>query len=72
MNTMTMDDGDNIHCTQSTCLMCIFSILTENEISGAVSVQQQLSIVGRMCRTYPFLKVVSTGHLFQYEGFRHM
>mmetsp|Transcript_14644 Transcript_14644/g.22880 ORF Transcript_14644/g.22880 Transcript_14644/m.22880 type:complete len:862 (-) Transcript_14644:1428-4013(-) len=28
---------------------------------GAVSVQQQLGIISRMCRTYPFLKVVSTG-----------
>jgi hypothetical protein len=37
---------------------------------GAVSVQQQLSIVARMCRTYPFLKVVSIGHIFQYEGLR--
>lgn len=27
--------------------------------SGAVSIQQQLSIVNRMCRTYPFLKVDS-------------
>jgi hypothetical protein len=31
---------------------------------GAVSVQQQLQIISRMCRTYPFLKVVSTGVSF--------
>jgi ATP synthase regulation protein NCA2 len=34
---------------------------------GAVSIQQQLSIINRMCRTYPFLKVVSTGHLFEFN-----
>jgi hypothetical protein len=34
---------------------------------GAVSVEQQLRIVDRMCRTYPFLKVISTGHLFAYR-----
>jgi len=34
---------------------------------GAVSVQQQLRIIERMCRSYPFLKVVSTGHLFQFK-----
>jgi len=28
---------------------------------GPVSVQQQLHIISRMCRTYPFLKVISTG-----------
>lgn len=28
---------------------------------GAVSVQQQLRIIARMCRTYSFLKVVSSG-----------
>jgi hypothetical protein len=33
--------------------------------SGAVSVQQQLLIVTRMGRTYPFLKVLSTGTPFQ-------
>jgi len=32
---------------------------------GAVSVQQQLQIITRMCRTYPFLKVTSIGY------FRH-
>jgi hypothetical protein len=36
-------------------------------VSGAVSIQQQLSIINRMCRTYPFLKVVSTGHLFEFN-----
>jgi hypothetical protein len=34
---------------------------------GAVNVEQQLRIVDRMCRTYPFLKVISTGHLFAYR-----
>jgi hypothetical protein len=29
--------------------------------TGPVSVQQQLQIMARMARTYPFLKVVSTG-----------
>lgn len=32
---------------------------------GAVSVRQQLQILARMGRTYTFLKVISTGHLFQ-------
>jgi len=31
---------------------------------GAVSVQQQLQIIARMCRTYPFLKVISIGTTF--------
>lgn len=31
---------------------------------GPVSVQQQLQIVARMCRTYPFLKVLSSGIAF--------
>ena len=31
---------------------------------GPVSVQQQLAIIARMCRTYSFLKVISTGHSF--------
>lgn len=31
---------------------------------GAVSVQQQLQIISRMCRTYPFLKVISIGTTF--------
>jgi hypothetical protein len=31
---------------------------------GAVSVQQQLKIISRMCRTYPFLKVISIGTTF--------
>jgi len=31
---------------------------------GAVSVQQQLQIIGRMVRTYPFLKVISIGTTF--------
>lgn len=35
--------------------------------TGAVSVQQQLRIIERMCRSYPFLKVISTGHLFQFN-----
>jgi len=35
--------------------------------AGAVSVQQQLRIIERMCRTYPFLKVVSIGQVFQYK-----
>ena len=33
---------------------------------GAVSVRQQLSIIARMCRTYPFLKVASSRMLFEY------
>jgi hypothetical protein len=35
---------------------------------GAVSVQQQLQIISRMCRTYPFLKVISIGTTF-HENF---
>lgn len=31
---------------------------------GAVSVQQQLQIIGRMSRTYPFLKVIGSGTTF--------
>lgn len=31
---------------------------------GAVSVQQQLRIIARMCRTYSFLKVISSGISF--------
>ena len=34
---------------------------------GAVSVQQQLRIVARMCRTYSFLKVISSGVPFSVE-----
>ena len=34
---------------------------------GAVSVKQQLQIISRMCRTYPFLKVVSTGVPFDFS-----
>jgi hypothetical protein len=34
---------------------------------GAVSVRQQLQIISRMCRTYPFLKVVSTGVPFDFS-----
>lgn len=37
---------------------------------GAVSIRQQLHIINRMCRTYPFLKVISTGHIFQSRRFR--
>ena len=33
---------------------------------GPVSVQQQLAIITRMCRTYSFLKVISTGHSFDF------
>ena len=33
---------------------------------GPVSVQQQLAIIARMCRTYSFLKVISTGHSFDF------
>ena len=33
---------------------------------GPVSVQQQLMIVKRMVRTYSFLKVISTGHSFEF------
>ena len=33
---------------------------------GAVSVRQQLRIISRMCRTYPFLKVVSSRMFFEY------
>ena len=33
---------------------------------GPVSVQQQLAIISRMCRTYSFLKVISTGHSFDF------
>jgi hypothetical protein len=35
---------------------------------GAVSVRQQLQILGRMGRTYSFLKVLSTGLSFQYSS----
>jgi hypothetical protein len=35
-------------------------------IPGLVSVQQQLRILERMSRTYPFLKIVGTGTSFQY------
>ena len=34
---------------------------------GAVSVQQQLRIIARMCRTYSFLKVISSGVPFTVE-----
>mmetsp|Transcript_14324 Transcript_14324/g.21697 ORF Transcript_14324/g.21697 Transcript_14324/m.21697 type:complete len:833 (+) Transcript_14324:561-3059(+) len=34
---------------------------------GAVSVQQQLRIIARMCRTYSFLKVISSGIPFLVE-----
>ncbi len=34
---------------------------------GAVSVQQQLRIIARMCRTYSFLKVVSSGLPFSFD-----
>jgi len=33
---------------------------------GPVSVQQQLAIISRMCRTYSFLKVISTGQSFDF------
>lgn len=36
---------------------------------GAVSVQQQIQIINRMVRTYPFLQ--STGHVFQYSSVHH-
>jgi hypothetical protein len=39
---------------------------------GAVSVQQQLSIVARMSRSYPFLKVISTGFMFQHNRLRRV
>jgi hypothetical protein len=32
-------------------------------LAGPVSVQQQLQIISRMARTYPFLKVISTGNI---------
>jgi ATP synthase regulation protein NCA2. len=35
---------------------------------GAVSVQQQLRIIARMCRTYSFLKVISSGIPFSVES----
>ena len=34
---------------------------------GAVSVQQQLQIIARMCRTYSFLKVISSGISFNLD-----
>ena len=34
---------------------------------GAVSVQQQLRIIARMCRTYSFLKVISSGIPFSVD-----
>jgi len=34
---------------------------------GAVSVQQQLRIIARMCRTYSFLKVISSGISFSVD-----
>lgn len=37
---------------------------------GAVSVRQQLQILSRMGRNYSFLKVISTGHMFQYSTIR--
>ena len=37
---------------------------------GAVSVRQQLRIISRMSRTYPFLKVISTGHFMEYSQLR--
>ena len=39
--------------------------------AGPVSVQQQLKIIARMCRTYPFLKVVSTGVPFDFSRLSH-
>ncbi|KAL7564526.1 hypothetical protein ACA910_017681 [Epithemia clementina (nom. ined.)] len=35
---------------------------------GAVSIKQQLQIVARMTRSYPFLKVISTGHYFEHHS----
>ena len=35
---------------------------------GAVSVQQQLQIIVRMCRTYSFLKVISSGLPFSFDN----
>ena len=35
---------------------------------GAVSIKQQLQIVARMTRSYPFLKVISTGHFFEHHS----
>eukprot|EP00522_Entomoneis_paludosa_P003868 CAMPEP_0172466968 /NCGR_PEP_ID=MMETSP1065-20121228/57588_1 /TAXON_ID=265537 /ORGANISM="Amphiprora paludosa, Strain CCMP125" /LENGTH=1115 /DNA_ID=CAMNT_0013223959 /DNA_START=84 /DNA_END=3431 /DNA_ORIENTATION=+ len=34
---------------------------------GAVSVKQQLLIISRMSRSYPFLKVISTGHFLEHS-----
>ena len=35
---------------------------------GAVSIRQQLSIISRMCRTYSFLKVISSGIPFSVDA----
>ena len=35
---------------------------------GTVSIKQQLQIVARMTRSYPFLKVISTGHFFEHHS----
>jgi hypothetical protein len=45
-------------------------ISPESSPSGAVGVHQQLQIISRMSRTYPFLKVISTGFSFQYSRLR--
>jgi hypothetical protein len=37
---------------------------------GAVSVRQQLQILTRMSRTYSFLKVLSSGHMFHSSSWR--
>jgi diphthamide synthase (EF-2-diphthine--ammonia ligase) len=47
-------------------------ILLDIIVTGAVSVQQQLRIIERMCRSYPFLKVISTGHRFQFNRLRNI
>ena len=51
--------------------LTLFSLF-DAVLKGAVSVQQQLRIIERMCRSYPFLKVISTGHQFQYNRFRNI
>jgi len=37
---------------------------------GAVSVKQQLQIVSRMSRSYPFLQVINTGHFLEHSQLR--
>ncbi len=60
-----------LYSAELVCSLFLTLCLHDNDV-GAVSVQQQLSIVSRMCRTYPFFKVVSTGHMFEFKTIRHV